>query len=189
MSYAVRRRMVGFEWVVAMGAGDTPGTPVCSEVSRRTPVRDGDRYCSPACGLGCTWDAYLRATSAANDLCSMLGEGWKPVVWENLGWHYRAERGSVTVGYWAGNGGKAPPRFTCSYDGPGRQFHADSEVSPNEAVAEVRRQVEEEVEAMRRGLVSLVADGVLLDVAGDAPTTEGHAVGPTGVPPGRSLGH
>lgn len=54
------------------------------------PVRRGGVYCSPACGNGCTWPEYQEATTAAEKLCGILGDGWKPRVWENLGWHYEA---------------------------------------------------------------------------------------------------
>lgn len=53
-----------------------------------TPRLHGDRYCSPACGAGCTKSAFDRATGAAKKLAERLGKGWKPRVWENLGWHY-----------------------------------------------------------------------------------------------------
>lgn len=65
------------------------------------PVRRGLIYCSPACGGGCTVAQHLRATLAADKLVRQLthgtGRGWKARVWENLGWHYAAERGTLTV--------------------------------------------------------------------------------------------
>lgn len=53
-----------------------------------TPVRRGAIYCSPACGGGCTWAAFQEATGNADALAKRIGGGWKPRVWENLGWHY-----------------------------------------------------------------------------------------------------
>lgn len=53
------------------------------------PVRRGDIYCAPACGNGCTYQAYLNAVAAAKQLAKEL-PGFKPHVWENLGWHYSA---------------------------------------------------------------------------------------------------
>lgn len=50
--------------------------------------RSGPLYCSPACGGKCTWAAYTRANASAAALAKRLGIGWKPRVWENLGWHY-----------------------------------------------------------------------------------------------------
>lgn len=59
-----------------------------------TPRRKGDIYCSPACGgetkWGCTWAEYQAAKRAAKALCDRIGKGWRPRVWENLGWHYSA---------------------------------------------------------------------------------------------------
>ena len=59
---------------------------------RWTPVLDGDKYCSPGCGCGCTKAAYDSALSKALKLATELGEGWQPKVWENGDWYYRAER-------------------------------------------------------------------------------------------------
>lgn len=53
------------------------------------PRRIGDRYCAPACGNGCTHQEYTEATEKAKALAFICGNGWKPDVWENLGWHYR----------------------------------------------------------------------------------------------------
>jgi hypothetical protein len=52
-----------------------------------TPQRRGETYCSPACGRGCTKTEYDAATKSAADLVARLGPGWKPRVFENLGWH------------------------------------------------------------------------------------------------------
>lgn len=67
-------------------------------VDKRTrPVRRGALYCSPWCGGGCTYEAFQRATAKAAELCARLGDGWKPRVWENLGWHYAARKGVATM--------------------------------------------------------------------------------------------
>ena len=57
-----------------------------------TPKRDGEVYCSPACGYKCKYLDYLDAVEKAKTLCAALGppSKWKPYVWENIGWHYRA---------------------------------------------------------------------------------------------------
>lgn len=52
--------------------------------------RTGDRYCSPACGRGCTWAEYQDALRKGRALAKRLGTGWRPRVWENVGWHYDA---------------------------------------------------------------------------------------------------
>ncbi len=62
-----------------------------------TPIRRAHVYCSPLCGGGCTYGEYNRAVKNAADLCARLGAGWKPEVWENLGWHWRVSNGLVEV--------------------------------------------------------------------------------------------
>jgi len=53
------------------------------------PKREGDRYCSSACGRGCTWQEYQEAVRKAQELVQELGvDNWEPHVWENLGWHF-----------------------------------------------------------------------------------------------------
>lgn len=65
---------------------------------RYTPVRRGAIYCSPFCGHGCTWAKHQAAVKAAKALCKVLGKGWTPRVWENLGWHYEALFGEPVPG-------------------------------------------------------------------------------------------
>lgn len=54
---------------------------------------------------------YRRATEEsctrkAAALCKKLGKGWKPRVWENLGWHWEVQKGNLWVrtdrDYWSG---------------------------------------------------------------------------------------
>jgi hypothetical protein len=51
------------------------------------PVRRGEVYCSPACGCGCTWEAYQEILQKAENLAKRMGKGWTPRVWENMGWY------------------------------------------------------------------------------------------------------
>lgn len=57
-------------------------------------IRRGAVYCAPACGHGCTHEEFVRANREAAKLCLELDaktiKGWKPRVWENLGWHFDA---------------------------------------------------------------------------------------------------
>lgn len=55
-----------------------------------TPVLNGDIYCSPACGRGCTLEEYNQTVKEADQLVAELGEPFHSHVWENLGWHYSA---------------------------------------------------------------------------------------------------
>ncbi len=62
------------------------------------PKLIGKQYCAPACGRGCTKSEYDRAVTLSNELVSrMKGKGWKPRVWENLGWHYEVYNGYISV--------------------------------------------------------------------------------------------
>lgn len=57
---------------------------------RWNPRLRGETYCSPACGGKkgfCTLAAYEKATARALEVVADLGPGWKPEVFENLGWH------------------------------------------------------------------------------------------------------
>jgi len=67
------------------------------------PVRRGDIDCSPACGAGCTYAEYLEAVEAAEKLAKKL-PGFKPRVWENLGWHYAATALDAHVSVYADRG-------------------------------------------------------------------------------------
>lgn len=55
---------------------------------REQAVLNGDIYCSPRCGGGCTKASYDKAVKEADELAARLGPRWKPHVFENLGWHY-----------------------------------------------------------------------------------------------------
>lgn len=69
------------------------------EAEKWKPVRHGAFYGSPRCcgGTLCTWAAFERATKEADALARRMGDGWEPVVWENLGWHYEVRKGCCTV--------------------------------------------------------------------------------------------
>lgn len=62
-----------------------------------TPRRRGRIYCAPACGRGCTKAEHDAALAKARKLAERLGEGWEPILRENLGWFYRARKGNVDV--------------------------------------------------------------------------------------------
>lgn len=75
------------------------------------PVRKGAIYCATACGRGCTHDEFLKAKADGAALAKTLGKGWKVIVNENLGWHFRVERGNIAIhkfapkNYWANMAG------------------------------------------------------------------------------------
>lgn len=70
------------------------------ETERWTPERSGPFYCSAGCGYGCTWSDYVRVTAKAKRLAGLCGEGFKPEVWENLGWHFKAVNEARRVEVW-----------------------------------------------------------------------------------------
>lgn len=108
------------------------------------PVRDGDRFCAPACGRGCTYAEWRAATAAADKLCADLGAGWTPRVWDNLGWHYSA---TSACGRWkvtAYPGGFMA--FLGEADSPGGRW-AESGKTPRAAIcatwAVAKRKIDE----------------------------------------------
>jgi hypothetical protein len=79
------------------------------ELSRK-PERIGDTYCSPTCGMGCTYDEYEKATNDAKALARKMGRRWMIFVWENLGWHYQVVHDSYNF-----NIRKSSKDFVCSF--------------------------------------------------------------------------
>jgi len=63
----------------------------------RPAVRRGSIYCAPWCGANCTWAAFQEATKRGEALAKLLGDGWKPRVWENMGWFYEVTNGILEV--------------------------------------------------------------------------------------------
>ena len=88
------------------------------------PVLKGDIYCSPACGHGCTKAEHKEAVKKAGALAKLLGNGWKKRVWENMGWHYSASKGKMSVSpssdgsYWVSL--HTVPSFTLYHKDPKR---------------------------------------------------------------------
>ena len=83
-----------------------------------TPKREGAVYCSPACGNGCKWVDYKLASHKASKLAGRLGAGWKPRVWENLGWHWEVQNVHWIV--------RRPHVYSVEFRGEGLQFFAES---------------------------------------------------------------
>jgi hypothetical protein len=116
-----------------------------------TPVQDGDVYCSPACGGRCKKAAYDYAVKAANELVTMLGNGWQPQVWENLGWHFRASKGESTVSF-DGTGFSAAlrPYQQALFSGEGN--------TPRQAVENALIQMKRERDQLDRAIASFQLD-------------------------------
>lgn len=61
------------------------------------PKSRGAIYCSPACGCDCTYASFKKANSDAAKLAKRMGRGYKPYVWENMGWHFKVYNGKIEV--------------------------------------------------------------------------------------------
>lgn len=68
-----------------------------TKADRNKPIHRGDVYCAPFCGFKCKRAAYDRAVREADKLCKVLGDGWEPRVWENMGWHFSAQKSNASV--------------------------------------------------------------------------------------------
>lgn len=96
------------------------------------PIHRGHVYCSPWCGVHCTRASYDRAVTDAGELAAMLGDGWTPRVWENMGWFYEAVKDIASVGPTLTGSTIGPDwtvtGYTASIDFPTRQFiqHAET---------------------------------------------------------------
>jgi hypothetical protein len=134
-------KLIGARLVDARSLDKTDG--------RWEPVRRGRVYCSPGCGAGCTWADHKKATREAAALRERLGRGWKPFVWENLGWHWIVGKGDPGSSV----SGKALLEVHCCPRGrrpmysawlqTGPQFISRDFPTPEQALADTRRMVRE----------------------------------------------
>ena len=110
------------------------------------PIKRGPIYCSPACGGGCSHSQFLRAKSEAKALVMVMGIGWKPHVWENLGWHYSVIKDGLDLSiYPPSHGGNL---YWASFEG---KFTA-SHVTPHKALALVIKQMEASLRSLQENL-------------------------------------
>lgn len=128
----------------------------------REPIRSGPIYCSPSCGLKCTWAAYEKAVADSSDLAKDLGEGWEPRVWENLGWHYAVKTLDGRVNLHPG--GVAPQTgrvvsysaFVSPRPSIGGKWSATAS-TPAEALAMVRQIVQDELDGVSLAMEALTS--------------------------------
>ncbi len=66
------------------------------------PVLKGKIYCSPACGGNCTLAQFNQVTKLAIALAKRLGDGWEPVVKENLHWFWCVHNKKACLTIWPG---------------------------------------------------------------------------------------
>lgn len=97
------------------------------------PVRNGDTYCSPACGRGCTYSEYEFAVEKAKEISKLIG--WHPSVHENLGWHYKSVSTSGNYTMYTDNG-----EYECFNQ---YIFRSGWYSNPIDALNETKRQIKE----------------------------------------------
>lgn len=127
------------------------------------PVRDQEAgtYCAPACGSRCKFTDYLAAAQAAETTCAALGKGWRPRVWENMGWHWSVylpigrrkeyRHGTPRVQLNASGSGK----FWASLEGLGHQRTGPTVVGAAYAVKRLVDELEAEVEQAQRAVTAV----------------------------------
>jgi hypothetical protein len=101
--------------------------------------------CSEWCGGGCTQEQYETARRHARVLAKRLGAGWKPVVNENMGWHWSvvSQCGRLKV---HGSTYATVTRYTAFLGAPGpggkwAQSANAPEIALNLVMAEARREL------------------------------------------------
>lgn len=109
-------------------------------------VRRGATYCSPGCGAKCTWEKYQHAKRMARALAKRLGPGWKPEVWENMGWHWKAAGPGGALVYDQGIYGGGP-HYWCSIPPGVVQFQGVGK-TPEAAFRRARKAVERAAKAL-----------------------------------------
>jgi hypothetical protein len=118
-------------------------------------VRRGLTYCAcaPACGGDCTFADHEKAVANASALAKRLGPTWRPVVWENLGWHYKAVSTCGRLKVYGSRYGYTA--FLGDADNPGGRW-ACSAPRAKAAVDAVIRQANDEREQVAALLLNLV---------------------------------
>lgn len=106
-----------------------------------TPILDGEIYCSPACGGRCKLEDFRTATRKARELAASLGLEWRPVVNENLGWHWKTQLGEVWV---------IPSRAGKYTAGWGA--HSSSGETPREALTALSERIREQRDRLSAAL-------------------------------------
>lgn len=111
------------------------------------PRRRGAVYCSSACGAGCTYAAYRAARRNGAALAKALGPGWKPRIWENLGWHWSARLAVMDCEVHGSRGPWLNSYWASLYFG--KQFMGDGK-TPRKAVAAAMDNARRHIEFTRR---------------------------------------
>ena len=118
---------------------------------RWVPKLRGRIYCSPACGANCTKVAYDTAQKMGTALAKKLGKGWKPHVWENMGWFYKAEKGDVSV-----RDSRSGFSYTAYFNTDVQQFIGEGD-DPKDAVADALAEAEAAMVTIERAVAKVRA--------------------------------
>jgi hypothetical protein len=117
--------------------GQLPSAPL-AKANRYMPIRKGDIYCSPACGMGCTHADFEKAVFASQALAAELGAGWATRVWDNLGWHWEVSKGKLII-----NQNKHDRHYTAYIrDVPVNSTGLNAIDAVNACIAQIGRRVE-----------------------------------------------
>jgi hypothetical protein len=129
---------------------------------RWTPKLQGDVFCSPACGGGCKKADFDRANEVAKALASMMGHGWAPRVWENLGWHFEVAKGCATICLETSGQYTASIRFSLS--DKVESYIAETDSDPRAAMRRVMVDLEGTIARLKRSLDSVSLEPLELQV-------------------------
>ena len=116
------------------------------------PVRNGDTYCSPACGRGCKYNDYQATLNKANDVARIMGHGWTAKVWENLGWHWEVISSGKNIHIKPSNYKGLDNRYRANISERGSAgilFSSDVHTNPHYAVAEVVGKLEKKIKELQ----------------------------------------
>lgn len=121
-----------------------------------TPVANGQEYCSPACGMGCTMKAYKAAVASSDDLAKRLNKhgttNWKPRVWENGGWHFAVEMKLSSKGFCSvHHRNRHEDAYVCYFNANSGQ-HLGSGDTAEEAIKEALESAEKTIKTLTKDL-------------------------------------
>lgn len=125
-----------------------------------TPRLHGDIFCSPLCGGRCKKVDFDRVSEQASALAAQLGGGWKPNVWENLGWHYDVVKGNACVRCDGEQQYEASIRFC--FDGRNEQCISVESDNPRVAVETLIAELTAKITVLKRALMSLSLDSLVI---------------------------
>lgn len=126
---------------------------------RWVPVLNGDIYCSPACGGKCKKSAYDQAVVDSNEMASLLGAGWKPIVFENLGWYWKIEKGDLELRPALPEGCFSA---TLQFQLESNYYFSAKDADPRKAIQNVRSQLLDIIQKLERQHASSGLDPIAL---------------------------